>query len=388
MQNIDIIIGANYGDEGKGLATNYFCSGKKSIVVLHNGGFQRGHTVIHNGIRHVFHAFSAGTFQKADTYYAKTFILNPIFFRMEWEDLVKKGVDMNNLHIYANPMCRITLPFDMMINSIVEDSRGEEKHGSCGFGIFETIKRNEKYPFYVEMAQKEKEKIPQLLYTVREKYLFERLLEYGLEKISVKKLQEVFDENILYKYMEDLEFMLNHIEIKDTQVICGYDEVVFEGCQGLLLDQGYIGQTAHLTPSNTGLTNPAEIIKNLTLLDFIGKVPVNVHYITRTYLTRHGAGEFPGMCMKEEINPTMYDKTNVPNNFQGTIRYGKIDIHKLVERVIYDAKKIPGCNFDIFVTHLNETDDCFITEEGKIPVKEIPLVKYFSKNEEACPKKR
>lgn len=388
MQNIDIIIGANYGDEGKGLATDYFCSGKKSIVVLHNGGFQRGHTVVHNDIRHVFHAFGAGTFQNADTYYAKTFILNPIFFRMEWEELVKKGVNMNNLHIYANPMCRITLPFDMMINSIVEASRGEEKHGSCGFGIFETIKRNEKYPFYVETAKKEKENIPQLLYAVREKYLFERLLEYGLEKISVKKLQEVFDENILYKYVEDLEFMLNHIEIKDIQVICNYDEVVFEGCQGLLLDQSYINQTTHLTPSNTGLTNPAEIIKNLTLLNFIKNVPVNVHYITRTYLTRHGAGEFPGMCNKEEINADMYDRTNIPNNFQGEIRYGKIDIDALIERISCDAQKIPGCKFDIFVTHLNETNECFISNKGNIPVKEISLVKYLSVNEETYPNKR
>ena len=73
MKNIKIVIGANYGDEGKGLATNFFAkqakeNKEKTVVVLHNGGFQRGHTVIHNDIRHVFHCFSSGTFQNTTTY--------------------------------------------------------------------------------------------------------------------------------------------------------------------------------------------------------------------------------------------------------------------------------------------------------------------------------
>ena len=56
MKNVKIVIGANFGDEGKGLMTDYFTSGSNDIVVLSNGGAQRGHTVTKtNGIRHVFH---------------------------------------------------------------------------------------------------------------------------------------------------------------------------------------------------------------------------------------------------------------------------------------------------------------------------------------------
>ena len=68
MRNIKIVIGANFGDEGKGLMTDYFCHqaeqrNENCIVVLHNGGAQRGHTVTTpTGIKHIFHHFGSGTF--------------------------------------------------------------------------------------------------------------------------------------------------------------------------------------------------------------------------------------------------------------------------------------------------------------------------------------
>ena len=77
---IKAVIGANYGDEGKGLVTNYFCkqitdNNQTCAVMCTNGGAQRGHTVcLPSGIRHVFHHFGSGTFSKADTIFSKDFI--------------------------------------------------------------------------------------------------------------------------------------------------------------------------------------------------------------------------------------------------------------------------------------------------------------------------
>lgn len=74
MKTAKIVIGANFGDEGKGLMTDYFANeakkqGKSCLVVCHNGGSQRGHTVVSpSGIRHVFHHFGSGSFEGADTY--------------------------------------------------------------------------------------------------------------------------------------------------------------------------------------------------------------------------------------------------------------------------------------------------------------------------------
>jgi len=87
---IKVIIGANFGDEGKGMATNYFAKIAKDInsnclVIMHNGGAQKGHTIFsNNGIRHVTSSFGSGIFQDADTYMSEEYIINPIYFKDEF----------------------------------------------------------------------------------------------------------------------------------------------------------------------------------------------------------------------------------------------------------------------------------------------------------------
>ena len=86
---VKIVIGSNYGDECKGLATHYFSqcrdSGTRCLNVLFNGGSQRGHTVeLKNEYRHIFHHFGSGTLSNADTYFDQNFILNPIVFVTEF----------------------------------------------------------------------------------------------------------------------------------------------------------------------------------------------------------------------------------------------------------------------------------------------------------------
>lgn len=83
MKDIKIVIGANFGDEGKGKLTDYYTKNADNcIVVCSNGGAQRGHTVLKSdGTRHVFHHFGSGTLNGADTYLPEDFILNPLVFR-------------------------------------------------------------------------------------------------------------------------------------------------------------------------------------------------------------------------------------------------------------------------------------------------------------------
>ena len=70
---ITAIIGANYGDEGKGLATNYFTREGKNLVVRHNGGAQSGHTVEVGDKRFVFHEIGSGTLNGAATFWDGTY---------------------------------------------------------------------------------------------------------------------------------------------------------------------------------------------------------------------------------------------------------------------------------------------------------------------------
>ena len=146
--------------------------------------------------------------------------------------------------------------------------------------------------------------------------------------------------------------------ISDECFLNEYENIVFEAAQGLLLDQNNLKYYPHLTPSNTGIKNPKKIIENVKWDDDIN---IETCYVSRTYLTRHGAGDFPTECRKNRINKSMYDKTNVPNPFQDTLRYGTLDLKDLYVRCATDVMNF-GDKKSIAITHCNEY---------KIDVKEL-----------------
>lgn len=355
---IKVVIGANFGDEGKGLMTDYFCHqstlrGEKSLVVLHNGGAQRGHTVVTpDGNRHVFHHFGSGTLVGADTYLSEEFVLNPMIFRQEWEELESmKAIPK----VYVNHTCRVTTPFDMILNQIIEESRDNARHGSCGMGIHETMIRDVcNYP--IEMWFDSSDEAKRYYLKEIRNYLSERLLDFGINKIPDNWKEIVNSDLLIENFISELNFMGRNISIRFDRFIEYYDCVAFENGQGLLLDQNNTAYYPHLTPSNTGIKNSLEIIAEMSC-----KPDIEVCYVTRTYLTRHGAGRLDGECDKQEINPDMQDLTNVPNPHQGTLRYAKLIEKSLEERILKDfepARKY-GAKLSLAITHENEYDYVF-----------------------------
>ena len=85
---------------------------------------------------------------------------------------------------------------------------------------------------------------------------------------------------------------------------------------------------------------------------------IEVCYVSRTYLTRHGDGCFEHEMAKENINPRMYDFTNIPNINQGALRYGKLDTQELRKRIDADfgqtALKTRHYIKSVMLTHWNE----------------------------------
>lgn len=242
--------------------------------------------------------------------------------------------------MYIHEKCMITNPLDMMANQIIERSRGNNKHGSCGMGIYNTIQRYEKHinsyllswSYYTNMFRR-----MGITLSEQEEELFHPVKNPGLRN----------------HYYEDLDFMMSHVHVvNNDQLLNGYDTIVFENGQGLLLDQNNTEYYPHLTPSNTGIKNPARIIKSVNWTD---EINIEACYVTRTYMTRHGAGAFPTECNKEEINPDIKDLTNVPNPHQDTLRYGKLNVEELHERCQADIKTsgIP-CRKTLAMTHMNE----------------------------------
>ena len=122
------VIGANWGDEGKGLMTDYH-SDENTLVIRFNGGPQAGHTVHRWPLRHEFHHFGAGTLAGASTFLSKHFLNNPVLYFEELKILHAKDFEPA---VFVHPDGLVTTPWDMMINQMIEEHRGTARHGSCG----------------------------------------------------------------------------------------------------------------------------------------------------------------------------------------------------------------------------------------------------------------
>lgn len=129
-------------------------------------------------------------------------------------------------------------------------------------------------------------------------------------------------------------------------------QIVFEGAQGLLLDQDK-GTFPYVTRSHTGVRNAA------TLACEAGIDALEVHYVTRSYLTRHGAGPLPReLPAKPYAN--IIDATNIPNPFQGALRFAWLDLDLLkasVERDLADAPQGVRCDPRLVVTCMDQLGD-------------------------------
>ena len=360
MTNIKVVIGSNFGDEGKGLFVNKFASdsiqnNKSCIVVMSNGGAQRGHTVdLLNGKAHIFKHFGSGTFEGAHTYFPSQFILNPMEFHKEYLDLVE------NYKIYPISMfcgdCLWSLPWDAIVNQIIEEHRGEFRHGSCGMGIWETIVRYSKtyFPKISQFVSYNKEFQQEYLRTVRDGYFVHRLEENGINTIPEEWKDIWFNDNLIDNFISDVKFFFSHCEMTNIDFIKNYATIIFENGQGLLLDQNRMNVYGdNTTPSYTGSFNAYNIIKSLNIKD----ADIELAYISRTYMTRHGAGRFETECDKMILNPIMEDKNNITNPFQGKLRYGELNINGLNQRINEDAEKLKNefnAKISVGITHTNE----------------------------------
>lgn len=389
MKKVDakFVIGANYGDEGKGLATNFFAqnASSKVINILFNGGSQRGHTVeLKDGTRHVFHHFGSGTFAGADTFFDVNFIANPMNFVKEYCELVELGYKPV---CYINPNCRVTTPFDVFINQIVEHNRGNKRHGSCGCGIWETIKRYKNPNFCCDfgkdrgkfrdkfgMSYMSNSQLTDFLKELAEDYLPAVLShDYSIDKIPSEFKEIINDRSLIEHWIDDFRFMQSVCTPARIKDFINHDDdisLIYEAGQGLALGEQQVlsDNWDHSTPSNTG--SDAQIYWLYDMLNGTTcEYSVEICYVTRSYFTRHGNGPFDE-CSKNEINPDIEDSTNIPNEFQGSIRYGKFNKKDFLSRVSEDFKYVPN-NFQVkkslMITHLNYTDgdifgDCTIDD--------------------------
>lgn len=365
MKHMKAVIGAGFGDEGKGFITygeSRWAQGKV-LNVLYNGGVQRGHTA--GG--HVFHCFGSGLFAGADTYCDKRFMINPIGWLQERDDLrcehLGPGFDGK---IYVHSRCRVTTPFDMLLNQLLETARGNARHGSCGMGIWETARRHDGFPLYA--------------YELAEGDLYDKLR--SIERDYFRQVCRIYMLNApkyvdIDPFMQATAEMLKHMELITVPggLMRQYDTVIFEGGQGLLLDEDNVEYYPNVTASSTGSKYIAKYFDDAESYLDADEVEREVIYVTRSYATRHGAGRFEDECDKAKINPSMVDHTNVTNEWQGALRYGRLNLELMQGHISKDLRyhtRKPKTS--LAVTQLNLTDGKIVDRAGRFKPQMIKYV--------------
>ena len=372
---IKAVIGKNFGDEGKGLAVSWFAqqareNGRNCLVIRHNGGAQAGHTVEKKGnARFVFHQLSAGSGDGSDTLWSETFL--PDLFKLGDEYSQLEAVYGRRAVILADPRCRCTCIDDILLNMAIEQKRGAMRHGSCGMGINECMQRSETAPLYLgrvrEMTAAE---LFRELREIRKNYLPVRMKALGLTFDNAGEAGELLrDDNVLINAAERMCRNAELTELFEPGMLTAYEDIIFEGAQGLLLDAEYTEFAPHLTNSRTGSVNPVQFCKRY----FPGQ-RAELVYITRTYVTRHGNGPLP---YSGSLDPKKYgitDKTNIPNDWQGTLRFAPHGTtEEFLRPLLMDAENaedIPH-TVSLMLTHIDETEGMLCRYRENIPVGEF-----------------
>lgn len=340
-----IIVGSNYGDEGKGTVTaKYAKSAEGSVLnILTNGGAQRGHSVLTKNGSITYQHFGSATHLNADNYYSCFFILNPMQFRIEYNSLIVKPKIMRDKN------CRWSTPYDMMANAISEEQKGT--HATCGMGIWNTIKR------YRDCSTRTLDEFVSLPVRMQLEHLHNVKSYYERTLRVPTHWRDVWDSDaIVQAFLSDCKFLADTAEPVEVWEL-KYDNLLFENGQGLLLsDTGF--NTYDTTPSNTGIAYALSILNKMGAAHIDGTpnqgTILTAHYVTRPYLTRHGDGGMLSESLRSGISSSVdEDRTNHWNEFQGEFRYGHLDINKLKERIEQNALNVP---YVVEVTHCDEMD--------------------------------
>jgi adenylosuccinate synthase len=307
-----IIIGNCFGDEGKGITTDFLCRKETfgTIVVRFSGGQQAGHNVKIGKVSHVHSNFGSGTLRGVSSYFSEHCTIYPVTMLREFAILRAKIYF--EPQVYYHPLAYITTPADVAYNRWREKKLG---HGSCGIGVGATMKRNIETP--VKVYAIDLTNIPLLLEKCHSVFYYYRDL-IGIDNPELESFYEEYNQEFPYfnEAVKGLGSMAWSFLIKDYDYLKNFKNIIFEGSQGIMLDMTH-GTFPNVTYANTTSKNALEICKRLNIKD------IEIFYVTRCYQTRHGVG---WMSNEEQIKLTnTQDEINIYNEWQKDFRIGEID---------------------------------------------------------------
>ena len=295
MANV-VVIGAQWGDEGKGKITDLL-SRSADIVVRYQGGVNAGHTIVVDNKVLKLHLIPSGILYKNTTcLIGSGTVVDPKVLLKEIDMLRENGIDISGLKLSSTS--HVTMPYHRVLDEAMEKERGNHKIGTTGRGIG---------PTYADKSQRNGIRVRDLLDKKRLKDVLQVPLKEKnglLEKIyNIKPLNE---EKIIEEYLEFGNRLEPHVvdcsrTIHSASV--NKKNILFEGAQGTLLDLDH-GTYPYVTSSNP-ISGGACIGAGVgpTLID-------RVIGVAKAYTTRVGEGPFPTE-LQGSINDQLCDRGGV-----------------------------------------------------------------------------
>jgi adenylosuccinate synthase len=332
-------VGLGWGDEGKGSVTDLLTRQMSSpLTVRFNGGCQAAHNVLlPDGRHHTFSQFGSGTFAGARTFLSRFTLVDPLRMAAEADHLSSLGVIRPYRLMTVDSRALLVTPYHAAMNKAREKERGAKRHGSCGVGIGEAVSYSLKWG---ELAPR--------IGDCRDPWSLRIKLAH-LRKEAILEFPHLSDILSAGDLISVYETFCRTVEIVDSDWLLPFlrkGDVVFEGAQGVLLDE-FWGDDPYTTWSTTTFDNAIELSQNTSVVK-IG--------VVRSYMTRHGPGPFP----TEDPSLKVTELHNTEGEWQGPWRVGHFD----APRHSYAIKACGGID-TLAVTHLDQVTDQFRMRVGE-----------------------
>ena len=291
MSKVDVLLGLQWGDEGKGKVVDVLTP-RYDVVARFQGGPNAGHTLEFEGQKYVLRSIPSGIFQGDKVnIIGNGVVLAPDLFMDEAKDLEKSGHSLKN-RLHISKKAHLIMPTHRLLDAAYEAAKGKNKVGTTGKGIG---------PTYTDKTSRNGLRVGDILDNFEEKYAAHKARHEGILKslnytdYDITEVEKKWMDGIEYIkqfQLVDSEHEINKLLKQGKSVLC-------EGAQGTMLDIDF-GSYPFVTSSNT-------ICAGACIGLGIGPNKIgDVFGIIKAYCTRVGAGPFPTELF-DETGQTMRD---------------------------------------------------------------------------------
>ncbi len=293
MPNV-VVVGAQWGDEGKGKIVDLFTE-HASVVVRYQGGNNAGHTLVVEGETTVLHLIPSGVLHEGKVcVIGNGVVIDPEVLCREIDQLQSKGMLRDDAQLIVAEGAHVIMPWHKRIDVLREGAMGAAKIGTTGRGIG---------PTYEDKVARRGVRVYDLVRPDRLRAAVERALPVANEEILRLGGEPFGADDVVEAYAKAAARLARHVRdasfYLDQRIREGAD-VLFEGAQGTLLDVDH-GTYPFVTSSNT-------VAGNAAVGTGVGPTCIDeVIGITKAYTTRVGSGPFPTE-LDDEVGQALRDK--------------------------------------------------------------------------------